>query len=96
MYIASQLHSSICVVYVRVSVCPDGNIKVANKISSYSSTYKYYIPAGQTCPTVQDTTAGNCVDLCSSDDDCRDHKICCSNGCGGRTCSDSVEYCLVK
>ena len=54
------------------------------------------IPAGQTCPTVQRTNEENCVDECSSDDDCQYDRICCSNGCGGRTCSDSLETCAVR
>ena len=54
------------------------------------------IPAGQACPTVQRTNEENCVDECSSDDDCQYDRICCSNGCGGRTCSDSLEACAVR
>ena len=56
----------------------------------------YTIPIGQTCPTVQRTNEDNCVDDCSSDNDCQGHRICCSNGCGGHTCSESVELCSVK
>ena len=51
---------------------------------------------GQTCPTVQSSNVENCVDECSSDDDCQYDRICCSNGCGGHTCSDSVEMCQVR
>ena len=49
----------------------------------------------QTCPTIQSSKEEICVDECSSDDDCHD-RICCSNGCGGHTCSDSVEMCQVR
>ena len=51
---------------------------------------------GQTCPTVKPTNDTNCADECSSDDDCQYDRICCSNGCGGRVCSDSVEMCQVR
>ena len=54
------------------------------------------VPTGQTCPTVQRTNEENCVDECTSNDDCQYNGICCSNGCGGRTCSDSVEMCQVR
>ena len=55
------------------------------------------VSTGQTCPTVQGTaTEQNCTDECSSDDDCQYDRICCSNGCGGRVCSDSVEMCQVS
>ena len=51
----------------------------------------------RTCPTVQSTKElENCVDECSSDDDCQYERICCSNGCGGHVCSDSVETCAVR
>ena len=52
--------------------------------------------AGQTCPTVQSSNEENCVDECSTDDDCQYDRICCSNGCGGHTCSDFVEMCQVR
>ena len=54
------------------------------------------IPTGETCPAVQTSNEENCVDECSSNNDCRGHRICCSNGCGGRTCSESVETCAVR
>ena len=52
----------------------------------------------RTCPTVQRTTDENCVDddECSSDDDCQYERICCSDGCGGRVCSDPLETCEVR
>jgi len=51
-----------------------------------------------TCPTIQssDKKASDCANECSSDDDCQYDRICCTNECGGRTCSDSVEMCQVK
>ena len=52
--------------------------------------------ADQTCPLVQSSNAENCVGGCSSDDDCEGSRICCSNGCGGYTCSDTVETCEVR
>ena len=55
-----------------------------------------FVAAVRTCPTVQSTNEENCVDECSSDDDCQYDRICCSNGCGGRVCSDSVEMCQVR
>ena len=56
----------------------------------------YLIITGQTCPKVQNTSEENCTDECSSDDDCQYDRICCSNGCGGHVCSDSVERCAVR
>ena len=56
----------------------------------------WFAPAVRTCPTVQSSNEENCVDECSSDDDCQYDRICCSNGCGGHTCSDSVEMCEVS
>ena len=55
-----------------------------------------FIAAVRTCPTVQSTNEENCIDECSSDDNCQYDRICCSNGCGGRVCSDSVETCAVR
>ena len=54
------------------------------------------VPTGQTCPTVQSTNEEDCVNECSSDDDCQYDRICCSNGCGGKSCSDSDEKCEVR
>ncbi|XP_065920033.1 kielin/chordin-like protein [Dysidea avara] len=50
---------------------------------------------GGTCPTVQSSNkaVSDCANECSSDDDCQYDRICCSNECGGRTCSDPVEMC---
>jgi len=56
----------------------------------------WYAPTVRTCPTVQKINEENCDDECSSDDDCQYGRICCSNGCGGHTCSDSVEMCQVS
>ena len=58
----------------------------------------FSILAVKTCPAIESTTEENinCTDECSSDDDCQYDRICCSNGCGGRVCSDSVEMCQVR
>ena len=34
------------------------------------------------CPHVTEDTVGTCVEECSSDSDCADSNLCCSNGCG--------------
>ena len=54
--------------------------------------------SGGTCPTVQSSNkaVSDCANECSSDDDCQYDRICCSNECGGRTCSDPVEMCQVQ
>ena len=45
------------------------------------------------CPYVAPSVTGTCSEMCSSDDDCGDGQMCCSNGCG-RACMtpDSVPY----
>ena len=55
------------------------------------------LSTAKTCPTVQSSNkaVSDCANECSSDDDCQYDRICCSNECGGRTCSDSVEMCQV-
>ena len=56
----------------------------------------WFAPVVHTCPTVQSSNEETCVEECSSDDDCQYDRVCCSNGCGGHTCSDSVEMCEVS
>jgi len=50
----------------------------------------------ETCPSVESKDRPVCANECSSDDDCQHNRICCTNECGGRTCSDSVEFCKVR
>ena len=66
------------------------------KIAIYI-TFMIYVPVDQTCPTVErNNSVENCVDECTSNDQCRYDRICCPNECGRRTCSDSVEMCQVR
>lgn len=45
------------------------------------------------CPSVEPSATGTCSQMCSSDVDCGDGQMCCSNGCG-RVCMlpDRVPY----
>ena len=56
----------------------------------------YSAPIDRTCPTVERSNEENCVDECTSHNQCQYDRICCDNGCGGHTCSDSVETCQVR
>ena len=38
--------------------------------------------SAEICPEIPPGTGGICVEACSSDDDCPDGQLCCSNGCG--------------
>ena len=38
---------------------------------------------------------GTCDEQCSSDDECSDGQLCCSNGCG-HDCMDTVPDCSVS
>ncbi|XP_022088644.1 papilin-like [Acanthaster planci] len=42
------------------------------------------------CPPIDSGTVGICTEECSSDDQCKAGKICCSNGCG-HACVEPVE-----
>ena len=78
----AELHSSI---YLRPYTC------------NYYNTVLLSIV--YTCPAVESNDENNCAtidDECSSDDDCQYDRICCSNGCGGYTCSDAMETCWVR
>ena len=46
------------------------------------------------CPDVTNLS-GTCDERCSSDDECSDGQLCCSNGCG-HACMDTVLDCSVS
>ena len=56
--------------------------------SCYSSRYVhqiqlcYALHITTVCPPVSNNTLGTCNEACSSDGDCSNGQLCCSNGCG--------------
>jgi len=46
------------------------------------SVTSYISDTTERCPKVPAGAAGTCVEMCSSDNDCPNTDICCSNGCG--------------
>ena len=41
------------------------------------------------CPAPAEETFGACIESCTSNSDCNDGQLCCSNGCG-RQCMEDL------
>ncbi|XP_070554198.1 balbiani ring protein 3-like isoform X2 [Ptychodera flava] len=62
--------------------CSNGCGRTCTVPVGLKELYIGLLPKFGQCPEIEDADAANCVEECSSDEECRGRKKCCDNGCG--------------